>query len=144
MIVAGFVTLWLAIRSDDGLVADDYYKQGLAINRVLGRDKAADALGMNATLSLEPERGRLRVVLTGANTGGDLRLQIAHPTQAGKDRVLALTPVAPGVYEGALVPLDAGRWLVMVEDADRTWRLTGEWRMPGGMTLTLAPPRRNP
>lgn len=145
VIVAGVATLWLAIRSDDGLVADDYYRQGLAINRALERDKVADALGMNAILFLEPERGRLRLVLTGAKSGGDLRLQIVHPTQAGKDRIVVLTPVAPGVYEGAFVPLlDAGRWRVMLEDAGRTWRLAGEWSMPGSMTLTLAPPRRNP
>ena len=34
-IVAGFITLWLAITSFDGLVADDYYKQGLAVNQTL-------------------------------------------------------------------------------------------------------------
>ena len=28
-IVAGFITLWLAITSFDGLVADDYYKQAI-------------------------------------------------------------------------------------------------------------------
>ena len=32
-IVAGFYTLKLAIESDDGLVEDDYYKQGIEINR---------------------------------------------------------------------------------------------------------------
>ena len=35
VIVAGFYTLWLAIQSNDGLVADDYYKRGLAINQTL-------------------------------------------------------------------------------------------------------------
>ena len=39
-IVAGFITLWLAITSFDGLVADDYYKQGLAINQTLARANA--------------------------------------------------------------------------------------------------------
>ena len=35
VLVAGAVTMVLAIRSDDGLVARDYYKRGLMINRVL-------------------------------------------------------------------------------------------------------------
>ncbi len=34
-VVAGFVTLALAIATDDGLVVDDYYWQGKQINRVL-------------------------------------------------------------------------------------------------------------
>jgi len=32
VIVAGFFTMALAFRTEDGLVAEDYYKQGLAIN----------------------------------------------------------------------------------------------------------------
>ena len=45
-IVAGFITLWLAITSFDGLVADDYYKQGLAINQTLARANAAQERGL--------------------------------------------------------------------------------------------------
>jgi hypothetical protein len=33
VIVAGAVTVWLAVVSNDGLVTDDYYKQGLAVNQ---------------------------------------------------------------------------------------------------------------
>ena len=40
-VVCGAVMLWLAITSYDGLVSDDYYKEGLAINQVLRRDKRA-------------------------------------------------------------------------------------------------------
>ncbi len=53
VVVAGFVTLWLAIASDDGLVADDYYKRGLAINRVLERTQRAAALGLLATVDVD-------------------------------------------------------------------------------------------
>ena len=42
-VIVGFVGLALAIRSDDGMVEDDYYRQGMAINRMLDRDKAAAA-----------------------------------------------------------------------------------------------------
>ena len=38
VIVAGAVTTWMAFASADGLVADDYYKRGLAINAVLKRE----------------------------------------------------------------------------------------------------------
>lgn len=41
VIVAGFVTLWLAVRSPDALVAEDYYRRGIQINRTLeGGDRA--------------------------------------------------------------------------------------------------------
>jgi len=50
VIVASFVTLGLAIKSDDGLVADDYYKQGLTINRTLAQSDLAGSLGLVAKL----------------------------------------------------------------------------------------------
>lgn len=132
VVVAGFVTAWLALRSDDGLVLDDYYKQGLAINQTLGRSAAAARLGMKAELYLMD--GRVRVLLAAAGSGA-LTLRLAHPTRAGMDQSLQLTLVEPGVYEGKLRPLRAGRWHVVLEQRD--WRLAGDWRLPAAGTLTL-------
>ena len=139
VVIAGFVTAWLAVRSDDGLVIDDYYKQGLAINRTLGRSVAAERLGMQAEIALVG--GRVRVMLAGAGSGA-LALQLAHPTRAGMDQSVTLSMVQPGVYEGPLQPLRAGRWHVVLEQRD--WRLTGDWTLPATGVLLLggyaAPP----
>ncbi len=35
VIVAGFVTLWLAVSHPDALVATDYYRRGIEINKTL-------------------------------------------------------------------------------------------------------------
>jgi hypothetical protein len=41
VIIAGFVTLWLAISRPDPMVAEDYYRQGIEINKTLdGADKS--------------------------------------------------------------------------------------------------------
>jgi hypothetical protein len=41
VVVAGFVTLWLAIRTPDPVVAEDYYRRGVEINQRLQQpDKA--------------------------------------------------------------------------------------------------------
>lgn len=41
VIIAGFITLWLALRTPDALVADDYYRRGIEINRALeSRERA--------------------------------------------------------------------------------------------------------
>lgn len=40
VVVAGFATLWLAIRTPDPVVAGDYYRRGLEINQTLARDKS--------------------------------------------------------------------------------------------------------
>ena len=48
VIIAGILTAWLAIKSHDGLVEDDYYKEGLAVNQRLKRDHKAGDLGLLA------------------------------------------------------------------------------------------------
>ncbi len=41
VVVAGFVTAWLAVRSPDPVVEADYYRRGIEINRTLAtQDKA--------------------------------------------------------------------------------------------------------
>lgn len=39
VIVAGFITLAIAIRTPDPVIADDYYKRGLDINKTLAVEK---------------------------------------------------------------------------------------------------------
>lgn len=137
--VAGSVTIWLAISSSDGLVADDYYKRGLAINQVLARDRRAASLGIRATVSQEPQGG-LRLALSGrAPLPPALTVQLIHPTHAGHDRTLVLRPAARGVYRSGAVPIPAGRRYVIVGDEAGTWRLTGEWILPSVRPLELVP-----
>ena len=35
VVVAGFISLWLAISRPDPVVSDDYYRQGIEINKTL-------------------------------------------------------------------------------------------------------------
>ncbi len=41
VVIAGFVTLWLAIRTPDPVVTPDYYRQGIEINKTLEQAPAA-------------------------------------------------------------------------------------------------------
>jgi len=123
VVLAGAATIWIAFDSADGLVADDYYKRGLAINQVLGREEHARRLGVQARI--ESAHGRLRVALAGAAPEA-LFAQLAHATRAGHDVRLRLALLAPGVYEAELPPLPAGRWRVVLEDPRREWRVVQE------------------
>ncbi len=123
VIVAGFVTLWIAISTSDGLVADDYYKQGLAINKRLAREESAQRLGISADVALSP--GKIRIALRGQAPEA-LFVQLAHATRAGHDLRLRLAPVSPGMYEAALDKLPPGHWRVVIEDPRGTWRIAKE------------------
>lgn len=58
VIVAGFITAWLAIISYDGLVEDNYYKVGLAVNQQLKQKQLAADLNLGADLSLSSREAR--------------------------------------------------------------------------------------
>src|SRR5471032_1225537 len=82
VVIASFFTLWLAIKSDDGLVEDDYYKLGLAINQTLSRASRAEQLALGARAELGAGSTRVRVTLTGTGVLPEkLRLRLVHPTQ---------------------------------------------------------------
>jgi len=123
VIVAGAATIWIAVASADGLVAEDYYRQGLAINKVLAREEAARALGLSAKVDLED--GHLVVILDG-QTPEALFAHLAHATRAGHDLRVRLAPAGQGVYRDELPPLPAGRWRIVIEDPRSTWRIAKE------------------
>ncbi len=144
VVLAGAVTVWLAIATDDGLVVDDYYKRGLAINQTLQRNDAAIHARYRATLSVDPGAGRFVIVLTAGNgivLPEALRLRLIHPTRSGHDRMLMLRG-REGRFEGALAPLEPGRWNVLIEDEKGTWRIGGRVTAPAERTIRLtAQPR---
>lgn len=120
VVIAGFASAYLAVRSDDGVVAQDYYKRGLLINRELAKTERASGIAALASFDRD---GAVHVRLEGADARpAQLRLRVAHPTREGLDRVALLTLSADGTYFGRIMPVPTGRWLVTLD--------TEAWRMP--------------
>jgi hypothetical protein len=129
VVVGGIALLWVAATTTDGLVTEDYYKQGMAINATLAREQRAAALDLQAKLDITPD-GAIRLLLTGDARPATLQLRLAHPTRAGLDRSVPLVRGDDGAYSGRTEPLPRSRWLVIVE--------TDEWRLPTVETLGAA------
>lgn len=140
VIVAGAITTYLAVVTNDGLVADDYYKRGLAINQTLSRDALARQLGHRARIAFSPDFGRVAVILSSDKpVSGPLMLRLAHPGRPSLDRMLPLMNEGDHSYTSAFPSLTPGRWQVMLEDRDRTWRLVGDIVVPGRGIVELMP-----
>lgn len=139
-VVAGFYTLYLAIVSDDGLVADDYYKRGKEINRVLKRDEAAATLRLSANTQFDYDLGKIVVNLKKQpdyQAPAQLSLRLLHATRAGFDQALVLQRLPNGNYFGLYKSLVPGHWHLQLETSD--WRLTGQMSIPAENAATLAP-----
>ncbi|EIJ42658.1 hypothetical protein BegalDRAFT_1783 [Beggiatoa alba B18LD] len=157
-IVAGFITLNLAIESDDGMVVDDYYKQGLAINMTLARDKVAVNYGLEAHIQLDKTQNMLLLTLKSSSNYPHpdmLTLSFLHHTRAGHDQTQILKRAGDDTYIGTLPQLIEGNWYVQLtpdngkekegdshnEQASvHNWRLLTSVRMPVAETaLSLQP-----
>ncbi len=137
VMVASFITLWLAIRSNDGLVSEDYYKTGMAINQTLAESENAKALGISAGIRIKMDSIAIR--LAGSAPAfvppASLRVTVTHPTRAGLDQSQVLLR-QNDYYSGKFRLPAAGHWVVLLEDDAGTWRLMGNIILPAsGETL---------
>jgi uncharacterized protein len=138
-VIAGFVTLALAIATNDGLVVDDYYWQGKHINRVLLRDRAAAKHGISADLSFDYVHGVVQARLRAresASLPARVSFALLHATRAGFDRTLELDRTAQGNYVTNLPVLAPGHWYLQLEAED--WRLLGSIHIPQETTTHIA------
>lgn len=137
-VVGCLITIALALQDPDGLVVDDYYKEGLAINQRLDRDRIARERGMSAVLELDRDNHRLSLELAAEERPELLELALLHATRAGQDRHIHLRRVDGNHYQAALPTLGPGRWHVQLDGSD--WRLSGYLNLPGSGRLDLGGP----
>jgi uncharacterized protein len=138
VIVAGIVTAWLAVVTSDGLVTEDYYKQGQAAGETLAKSQRADELGLEVGVRLH--EGGISVRLGGHAAAmplpPGLTLTLSHPTRAGMDQQVPLKP-AGSAYVGSLRLPASGHWLVLVEDEARSWRVMGSVVLPAAGEVVI-------
>lgn len=124
-VIMGVVMIWLAVNTDDGLVADDYYKQGLAINDVIIRDKQAAALGLSAVIEFDHSEKVINLVFDKGSLTvlpDTLQLDLQHATRANSDISVVLNRGIDNRYIGYLEqPVSQGVWYFELFDAD--WKL---------------------
>ncbi|MDP3032473.1 MAG: FixH family protein [Rhodocyclaceae bacterium] len=130
-IVLGAMLLWLAISTNDGLVTEDYYKQGQMVAETLVQSRRAQELGIAAGLRMTHDSIRVRLTARQADTPMPpaLAVMLSHPTRAGLDQQSLLRPDGDA-YVGYLQLPASGHWLVLIEDEAKTWRLMGSVVLP--------------
>ena len=138
-VIGGIITIYLAVTTSDGLVVDDYYKRGKAINMDLARDVAAANHGLRARLDLDFSSRRILLTLESGDNQRPAQVQFSllHPTRPGNDQIVLLQPVAGGRYAGTLQDMQDGNWYVQLEADD--WRLSGALQTPRDSVVVLSP-----
>lgn len=152
-VVAGISTVVIAFRVFDGVVVDDYYARGKAINVTIERDVAAQRRGLAAVANLTPGIGgvdgaggareaptAVEVTVSARDVAAlppVLKLAFLHATHGGADAHVELARMAAGLYRAALPPLAPGKYYLQIEAED--WRIVGALRQPAERTTSLGP-----
>ena len=140
-VIGGMITIYLAVTTSDGLVVDDYYKRGKAINRDLARDAAAAHYQIRASIDLDMRDNLMQLQLQ-LHSGTAvlpklLTCSLLHPTQPGHDQVIALQHAGDGIYYGHIDEVARGNWYLQLEADD--WRLSGSMQVPQTAVTVLLP-----
>jgi uncharacterized protein len=137
-VMGGIVTITLAVHSNDGLVSDDYYKQGLEINRILERDQAAARYGLEAILRFNVEHQLIRLTLNAKadySLPHQIQLNLSHHTRSGLDKSVNLVYLGNNTYQSVLPKLEEGFFFIQLAADD--WRLLDSTQLPITQTLEI-------
>lgn len=138
-VVAGLYTYSLAASGSSGLVVDDYYKAGKAINRSLEKGHKAAALGLQGKLALDGQSVRLTLDMAEVQSQQQLVLKLFHATFADRDQSVLLSKAGAGEWTGQIHALSAGKWYAHLLPLDESWRLEGTLPSADTGSLDLQP-----
>lgn len=139
---AGFSMLYLAIATDDGVVVDNYYKDGKAIVVRHEEDDYARSLGLNAAMKQQglsftiDLKGDLKVMPE------QLLLHVIYPTSKAFDVDVVLSHQGLGRFSGKLPEAISGNWKLQLQPVAEgsLWRLHADnVNFPAKSEITLLP-----
>jgi len=127
-VVAGIAMIVISRHEADSVIVDDYYKEGLAINKNFQREQMAKQLGLttDVTIDLLEQHITINIDNLEIQQYPKLIISLSHPTLAIKDQNLILSPDQSGAYSGTLKNLTAGKWYIQIEPDNAEWRISGE------------------
>jgi|TARA_B110000503_G_C7159851_1_gene419128 hypothetical protein len=140
----GFSMLYLAIKTNDGVVVDNYYKDGKGI--FVRKDEDALARAQNLRADLLWADDKLMVSLTGDLTPlpEALRLLFIFPTAQAGDVSVLLQHQGLGQYQGRLAEPVIGNRQLQIQPVGESvnWRLHGSGMIPPASASMILLPKQ--
>ena len=137
-VFGGIATFILAVNSPNALVADDYYKQGLAINQQTERLRKAADMGLEGLLRADDRFIQLELQATDLPLPASLKLEFIHATRDELDKSFTLERIDNKLYRAPYQPLQTGNWYLRLRSADGQWELRGKAHADNGLQTRLS------
>jgi hypothetical protein len=132
-VIAGLTTVWIAVTHQQDLVQDSWYKDGVAINQHLDRQREARRLGIVLTLQRPDTGGRIEGQLAGqlATLPPLLSLTLLHPTLPDRDVAITLALMPDGRYAATTGTLHEGRYRAQLSAPGDNWQVDADINLRG-------------
>lgn len=128
VVIASITTYFLAINGMDSVISKDYYKEGLAVNADLTRDKKAAALGLMADITIDGEKVTMKLSAREPSTmkslaGQPIMFELENLSFQDRNLNAPLIPTEEGVWSGKISAKAAqATWHARIIGPD--WRIT--------------------
>lgn len=137
VVVAAIATIYIAVQSNDGLVSENYYKEGLGIHREVAALKKAQDLGIQAAIHIDAQRVWVDLSSHQALPASELQLALRHPTRANQDLLLTLLPSNDGRLYADLPNALEHSWKLQLNAIDAQWQLQGRINLAKSSQVVL-------
>lgn len=128
VVIASITTYFLAINGMDSVISKDYYKEGLAVNADLTRDKKAAALGLMADITIDGEKVTMKLSAREPSTmkslaGQPIMFELENLSFQDRNLNAPLIPTHEGVWSGKIsAKASQATWHARIIGPD--WRIT--------------------
>jgi len=132
-VIGSMITIKIAFTDIDGLVKDDYYKEGLAMNQNKARKRYAENLGLEAQGHINTDTGTLTIVLNDAAIGhyDKLNVSMIHPTRSHNDMSIPIQKSGNNIYIGHMnLDPKPGHWWFRLSPEINNWYIEGRAKLP--------------
>lgn len=125
VVIASISTVIIAFKGADDLVADNYYKEGLAINKTVSDIHAAKSLNIQSRITFQGSTVSLNITANTPINDEILLLSFNHPLEDQQDIAIHLKNTGNGEYQANMPAIHPGKWYLTLSslDAAKPWRI---------------------
>ncbi|WP_196137946.1 FixH family protein [Aliikangiella sp. G2MR2-5] len=136
-VVAGVATYFIAADQPHSMVKDNYFKEGLAINRAIKKVNAAKELNLVAEIKLDRSNGLISAKLNQDIQSNQITILLSHPTRSERDHQIPLDGISQSEYIGQLPELSKAYWYIQISPNSEQWILKSRFHYPESENLTI-------
>lgn len=132
VVIASLNLVFVSFKNADSVVADNYYKEGLAINQQMADIEQAKNLGISITLQINKKLLEVEVTPALDKSITTLNLELRHPLDHRFDQKITLGRNSQGGFNAALPEIKPGSWHIDIysNTGENPWRIKQRIQFP--------------